>query len=216
MGPPEDRDVPVLVLASTSPWRRKILEDAGWTVEVEAPGVDEGPLVGATPPDTAARRAAAKAEAVAARHRPAPVAGGAWILGADQVLVDGDEAVGKPRDPADHLARLRSLRGRPHDLVTAWSLRHVPPPGERPQAPADGRERTRLWMRDDLGDDELEAYVAGGEGRGCAGGYAIEGQGAFLFARVEGDWSNIVGLPLFAIQDALRARGWRFGPGGWR
>ncbi|MCB9664187.1 MAG: septum formation protein Maf [Alphaproteobacteria bacterium] len=189
-----------LVLASTSPWRLRMLRDAGLDVSGVAPGVDEEPLVGDGPVVTAALRARAKAEAVATRHPDA------WVLGADQVVHAGDEVFGKPRDPVDHLARLRSLRGETHALVTAWSLRG-------PGLPADGVCTTRMVVRADLTDAELEAYVRSGEGSGCAGGYAAEGQGAFLFRAVEGDWFNVIGLPLLDVVGALRARGWRYGAG---
>lgn len=173
-----------------------MLESAGFDVRCVPPEIDESLALAADPCDRAARLARQKARAVADRLP------GAWVLGADQVAWDGAEVFGKPRDAADHLARLRSLRGRSHDLVTAFAIVH--PDGEDA-----GLETTRLWMRADLGDDELAAYVAGGEGTGCAGGYAAEGRGAWLFSRIEGDWNNVLGLPLFAVIAALRARGWR-------
>jgi septum formation protein len=186
-----------LVLASTSPSRRQMLENAGVTVELEAPGVDEG-IEEPDPAKRAVALAERKAEAVRAR-RPDVL-----VLAADQVVTDGTEVWGKPSDPAEHLARLRSMRGQWHDLVTGFALIG---PGIRRL----GVERTRLWVRADLGDDELRAYVDSGEGRHCAGGYAIEGRGGFLFSRVEGDWFNILGLPLLRVMDLLREQGWRFG-----
>jgi septum formation protein len=188
--------LPTLVLASTSPWRRQLLEAVGLRVEGADPGVDESEIVGATPEETAALRAAAKADAVAARHP------GRWVLGADQVGILDGETLGKPADPDDHLRRLRALAGRSHVLVTAWSLRG-------PGGAVDGAARTVLTARDDLTDAELSAYVATGEGAGCAGGYAIEGRGGALFRRVDGDWFNVVGLPLLDVLDALRRAGFR-------
>jgi len=96
------------------------------------------------------------------------------------------------------------MRGCWHDLVTGWALlgpgvRHI------------SCHTTRLRVREDLGDDELVAYVATGEGSGCAGGYAIEGHGVWLFDRIEGDWFNILGLPLLDVLDVLRGHGWRYG-----
>lgn len=190
----------VLILASTSPWRRKLLDDAGIACDGEDPGVDESALVGDGPVATAAVRATAKAAAIAARHPDR------WVLAADQVVHQDGDVFGKPRDADDHLARLRSMVGRTHELVTAWALRG-------PGAPADGVVTTRMHVRADLEDAELAAYVACGEGRGCAGGYAAEGRGGFLFHRVEGDWHNVIGLPLHDVTTALRARGWRFT--GW-
>lgn len=189
--------MPVLVLASTSPFRRQILEGAGLLVRAVAPGVDEVLDVDGGPEVNARRLALAKARAVAVHT-------GGWVLGADQVVWDGREVFGKPSDPADHLERLRALRGRHHDLVTGWALLG-------PGVEAVGLERTRLWVRAELTDAELAAYVATGEGSGCAGGYAAEGHGAWLFERIEGDWFNVLGLPLFAVLGALRRHGWRYG-----
>jgi len=186
-----------LVLASTSASRRQMLRDAGFAVVFEAPGVDEG-IEESDPARRAVALAVRKAEAVRARHPDA------WVLAADQVVTDGTEVWGKPSDAAEHLARLQSMRGRWHDLVTGFVLLG---PGIR----ESGVERTRLWVRDDLEDEELRAYVDTSEGRDCAGGYAIEGRGAFLFSRIEGDWFNILGLPLLRVLDLLRGQGWRFG-----
>lgn len=200
-----------LVLASTSPWRRRMLEEAGLRIRAEASGVDEraleASLIAEVPaPERAARLAAglaaAKADAVAARLPEAVV------LAADQVghdPADPDRPFGKPSDPADHLDRLLRMVGRPHELVTGWCL--VGPGGRR----VEGRTTTTLHVRADLDREELAAYVATGEGSACAGGYAIEGRGSFLFERVDGDWNNVIGLPLFDVVGALRATfGWRF------
>jgi septum formation protein len=129
------------------------------------------------------------------------------VVGADQVLWDGHEVIGKPADAADHLRRLRGFRGRSHTLLTGW---HVVGPGGVHRS---GVERTVLWVRGDLSDAELAAYVATGEGTGCAGGYAVEGHGAWLFERIDGDWFNVVGLPLLAVLTALRELGWRYDGG---
>lgn len=186
-----------LVLASTSPWRLKMLVDAGLLVRGVAPGVDER----SDEPDPVRRAEALalrKARAVAAREP------GAWVIGADQVVFDGVEIFGKPADDADHLARLRGMRGRAHALITGVAL--LTPGGERLL-----HERTAMHVRADLTEDELRAYVACGEGSGCAGGYAAEARGAFLFERVEGDFFNVIGLPLLRVFGALRELGWRFG-----
>jgi septum formation protein len=186
-----------LVLASTSPWRLKVLHDAGIRAEPCAPGVDES----SDEPDPVARaRGLARRKAAAVRDRFPD----ALVLGADQVVTDGRDIWGKPRDPGDHAARLRAMRGRSHDLVTGWALLG-------PAAARGGHASTRLWARADVDDAEIDAYVATGEGTGCAGGYAIEGRGVFLFERIEGDWFNVMGLPLLPVLGALRELGWRFG-----
>lgn len=187
-----------LILASTSRWRLKMLADAGLPFRGVPHGVDERSHH--DPEPKALALALARAKAADVRDR---VAGG-WVLGADQVVFDGSTVFGKPTDPADHLARLKAMRGRHHDLVTGWCL--LTEGGER-----SGFATTTMVVRDDLRDDELAAYVAHGEGSGCAGGYMIEGHGAFLFERVEGDWFNVVGLPLLQVVSALRELGWRYG-----
>jgi len=192
-----------LLLASTSSSRYRMLAGAGVAVEVVAPEVNEDPGGRADPAALASHLARRKAGAVAARHPDR------WVLGADQVgTLLGADAVpfGKPRDTAHHLALLQSLRGRTHALVTGFAL--LGPGIEHVET-----ARTRLHVRGDLTDAELRAYVETGEGTYCAGGYAIEGRGAFLFAAVEGDFFNVLGLPLLRVLDALRAHGWRFGDG---
>ena len=187
---------PPLLLASASPWRLALLRDAGIPCDALPADVDEAALVAADPVATAALRARAKAEAVA---RLAP---DAWVLGADQVAHLDGEAFGKPVSPDDHRRRLRQLRGRTHRLSTAICLIAD---GARSERVA----HTDLTFRADLSDDELDAYVATGEGSGCAGGYRAERLGAQLIARVDGDWSNVIGLPLPEVIGLLRGLGWR-------
>lgn len=189
--------MPTLYLASTSPWRRKMLEDAGVSVVCESPGVEEHLDQHLPPHEVAEHLALLKAEAVAQRHPEA------WVLGADQVLHEDGRHYGKPASAADHLQRLQNMRGVPHELVTGWALLG---PGKKHVS----HEVTRMFPRKDTTDAELEAYVATGEGSGCAGGYALEGRGSFLFERVDGDWFNIIGLPLFSVVSTLREWGWRF------
>lgn len=187
-----------VILASTSPWRARMLAHAGVVVRTVPSGVDEDAEPEHRPEQRAIALALAKARAVAALHPSA------LVIGADQVVWDGKEVFGKPRDPADHMARLLSMCGNAHDLVTGWAV--IGPEGER-----TGLERTTLHVRHDISEAELRAYVESGEGSGCAGGYAAEGHGAFLFERIEGDWFNVIGLPLHAVLSELRRHGWRYG-----
>ncbi len=192
-----------LILASTSRWRLELLGAAGLRCEAVAPEVDEASIHGSDPATLAQARALAKARAVAAR-RP-----DALVIGADQVAHGFGEVFGKPTDPADHLARLRSLRARTHHLTTGVAL-------------VGGGEEifavtSAVRFREDSEDHELTAYVALGEGAGCAGGYMLEARGAWLIEAVDGDWLNGVGLPVMALVGRLRARGWRLteqGPRG--
>ena len=196
--------MPRLVLASTSPMRRQLLEAAGFRPELVAPGVDEAACEVDDPVERVSVLARQKAEAVAREAGDDAV-----VIGADQVVFDPDEGVawGKPPSPEVHLQRLVAMRGRTHHLVTGWTVIHG-------ATTRSGCDRTLLTVRDDLTDAELEAYVATGEARFCAGGYAAEGHGGFLFERIDGDWSNVMGLPMPSIVSVLRDLGWRYG-GAW-
>jgi septum formation protein len=186
-----------IILASTSPWRLQILRDAGIEADGVAPDVDETTILGAIPEETARHRAVAKAVEVS-RRRPDDL-----VIGADQVAHLDGEAFGKPTSTEDWRERLRALRGKAHTLTTAVAL-------AEDGALADSFSvDTRVSIRGDLTDEEIEAYIASGEGRACAGGYMAEKRGAWLVQRIEGDWQNVIGLPLFPLLDRLRARGYR-------
>ena len=185
-----------VVLASTSQWRRQILADAGVDAAAVDPGVDESLLVGNGPVETAQMRAAAKARA-GANLRP-----DALVIGADQVVHLDGEAIGKPVDEADWYARLASMRGRSHQLTTAVAL--VDEANEEAF-----HVTTAVRLRADVSDEEIRHYIRHGEASGCAGGYMVERRGAWLVESVDGDWLNVVGLPVLAVVGRLRARGWR-------
>lgn len=184
-----------LVLASGSVWRQKVLESAGVRCEALASGVDEEAVTLRDPCELARTLARLKAQAVAAR-RP-----GALVIGADQVAHMAGECFGKPKGPEDHLARLKRLRGRTHELVTGVCI-------VGPESEDIFDVRTKVRFRSDLTDGDLKAYVASGEGAGSAGGYEAEHRGAVLIDRIEGDWFNVIGLPLYRVLPVLRERGW--------
>lgn len=152
-----------------------------------------------TEPDPVLRArglALAKARLVA-RSEPSSV-----VIGADQVAHMDGEVFGKPADADDHFARLRAMRGRSHALVTGVAV--IAPDNERVF-----HETSIIWMRADVTDAELAAYVRSGEGAGCAAGYQAEHLGAQLIERVEGDWFNVIGLPIYRLVTVLRELGWR-------
>lgn len=183
-----------VILASTSPARRALLDAVGLPHRAEAPAVDEEVPPGLEPGEVARTLALRKASAVAARHP------GAIVVGADQVLELDGRPFGKPADEAEALAGLRRLAGRAHALVTGLA---VLAPGAPPIVE---EERTVLHVRA-LADDELRRYVATGEWRGCAGGYRVEGRGLALFERIEGDHTNVLGLPVPRLLGHLRRLG---------
>jgi septum formation protein len=184
----------ILILASTSPRRRELLERVGVAIEVMAPDVDEAARPGEAPAAYVRRVAAAKAAAVARR------APGRWVLAADTVVeIDGD-ILGKPDGADAARAVLERLSGRVHRVLTAFALR----------AP-DGGELVREVVTDVsfrlIGDDELAAYVRAGEWQDKAGGYAAQGIAGAFVAAVRGSFSNVVGLPLADVLEELARAG---------
>lgn len=178
-----------LVLASTSPQRRAILEQLGVPFDVVAPSYPEDDLPGTAALEAVRRHAVGKARSVAA------AAAGRVVLGVDtDVALDG-RLLGKPADAAEAAAMLGALAGRTHEVVSALCLLA----GER-ESVADAV--TRVTFRP-LPERSIRAYVATGEWRGRAGAYAIQGRGAALVTRIEGDYLNVVGLPAAALVGAL-------------
>ena len=173
-----------LILASTSPQRRAILRQLRIPFEVAAPDFDEEP--GTSPLE----RAAGKARSVDGGDSP--------VLGVDtEVLLDGD-LLGKPGDATEAEAMLERLSGRTHEVVSGLCLRT---PGWE-----ELREETTLVRFRTLTPRDLGQYVAAGEWEGRAGGYAIQGLGASLVERIEGDFLNVVGLPAALLVGLLATR----------
>jgi septum formation protein len=173
--------VPPLILASRSPQRRALLEQLGIEFTVEPPGVTE--LESGPPEHVAAENARRKAAAVAARHHDERV------LGVDTVVCLDGRLYGKPADAAQARATIEALAGRRHDVVSGVCL--MQGAGEAQVAAATTHVRFR-----DLDRATIAWYVDSGEWRERAGGYAIQGRGAALVAAIEGDYSNVVGLPI--------------------
>jgi septum formation protein len=172
---------PPLLLASRSPQREAILEQLGIPFDVVAPSYEEDEASGADPLELVRRHAAGKARSVAAGSRERPV------LGVDTAVVLDDELYGKPADETDAARTLDALSGRTHEVVSGLCL--LTPGWE-----AVEHEVTRVTFRR-LTPRDIAAYVASGEWEGRAGGYAIQGRGAVLVERIEGDYLNVVGLP---------------------
>jgi septum formation protein len=176
--------VPRLVLASRSPQRRAILEQLGVDFTVQAPEVEE--LEAGPPQEVALENAYRKAAAVAGEGS------GGLVLGVDTVVSLGLRMYGKPGDAAQARDTLRALSGRRHVVISGLCLI-----GE------DGRSRTAAESTvvefRVLDDPLIDWYVSSGEWRERAGGYAIQGRGGALVARIEGDFLNVVGLPVPAL-----------------
>jgi septum formation protein len=194
----------MLVLASASPRRQELLRNAGISFTVCATNIPEQPKPGESPRDCAVRLAREKALA-AFRQHPDKL-----VLGADTVVVVDAEILGKPRDQADAMRMLRSLSGRTHQVITGVCL-IGPPLRTGNQKPAtefeDTRSETTLVTMTTLTDDDFGSYVAGGEPMDKAGAYAIQGLASRWIPRIEGDYFNVVGLPVALVWQMLRKYG---------
>ncbi len=190
-----------LVLASASPRRSELLHSAGleFTV-IPAENAEPEPLPGEAAMEYAIRSARAKALAVATLAPPE-----ADILAADTVVVLGEgeaeEILGKPRDEADALDMLRRLAGRWHRVITGCCL--LGPASAEGARPEENFAVTSGVLMAQWGEEALRAYAATGEPMDKAGAYAIQGQGAVLVREVRGSYTNVVGLPLAEVVEAL-------------
>ena len=186
-----------LVLASASPRRADLLRAAGLAFDTLIVDVDEGLRPGEAPADYVVRLAQEKSAAAWEQLVDDVVDGPDLIvLGADTAVVVDGEILGKPRDDQDAAAMLRRLSGRRHDVMTGVSLRSAS--GERGLI-----ETTGVYMLD-LREADIAWYVASGEGRDKAGAYAIQGLASRFIPRIEGSYSNVVGLPVAAVSILLR------------
>jgi septum formation protein len=189
-----------LILASASPRRRELLARLGLPFEVRSSGIEEMLAPGIPAPALAMALARAKARDVAARLRAAGEEP-ALVLGADTLVVLDGRPLGKPATRDEARAMLRALRGRSHEVVTAVVLLDAPGGRETAETVA-----SQVLMRP-YGDLEIDAYVATGEPDDKAGAYAVQGAGGHLVSRVEGCYTNVVGLPLGTTARLLRAFG---------
>lgn len=212
----------MLVLASASPRRQELLRNAGISFAVQPADIDETPRDGESAKDCAERLASEKALAVLAT-RPQD-----WVLGADTIVVVDGIILGKPVDSHDAARMLRLLSGRTHRVVTGVSVAGPVASGQWPVAsetkipttpsqgihkglttshwpPATASETTLVTMSE-ISDEEIRGYVATGEPMDKAGAYAIQGIASRWIPRIEGDYSNVVGLPVALVWRMLRKR----------
>lgn len=180
-----------LVLASASPRRHEILTEAGILHEVVISEVDESPYYSADPAETVKNLALAKAGAVA------QLAGmeERYVLGADTVVYANGEILGKPRDKEDAYRMLRMLSGSTHEVLTGIAVLHGTEKKTRVV-------RTNVTFRT-LSEDVIRDYAESGEPMGKAGAYAIQGKAGLFVKATDGDYKNVIGLPLYALLDLL-------------
>ena len=190
-----------MLLASQSPRRRELLADAGFELEIVPANIDEDRQAGEKPVELVARLAAEKAESVRASLEYAPTDG--LLLAADTIVWMGDEALGKPTDPADAARMLRELSGRTHHVSTGVCAMKLGADAS-PVATASFVETTDVTFWD-LSDEEIDAYVETGEPLDKAGAYGIQGAGRMLVQKIDGDYANVVGLPVSRLVRELAA-----------
>jgi septum formation protein len=182
-----------LLLASASPRRAEILRAVGWPFETLAANIDETLAPGESAEDAVRRLALGKAEA-AARLNP-----GALVLGADTTVVVDSQILEKPKDNLDARRMLRLLNGRWHDVLTGvalvWDDKRVV-----------AYERTRVRFGT-MSDAEIDWYILSGEPMDKAGGYAVQGRAALFIEEIQGDYWNVVGLPVRLVYKLINERG---------
>lgn len=183
-----------IILASGSPRRKQLLEQIGLEFRVAVSEVDETVEEGLPPARIVEWLSAQKAEAVAAKAGP-----GALVIAADTIVCLEDTVLGKPADELEAFTMLTALSGCRHQVYTGITLLRD---GER----RTEHEVTSVTFRP-LTEEEITAYIATGEPRDKAGAYGIQGVGALLVERVDGDYFNVMGLPLCHLGQMLREFG---------
>ncbi len=191
-----------LVLASGSPRRLSLLEQVGIKPDLLAPAtIDEAPRRTEMPRSLVKRLARDKAQNAAGSEQVAALEGGAYILAADTVVAIGRRIIGKPETLDDASSTLKQLSGRGHRVFTSVCL--VTPNGGYRQRIVESRVRFKRLSRQDM-----ESYLASGEWRGKAGAYAIQGRAEAFVQKIQGSYSNIVGLPLYETIALLQGSGY--------
>jgi septum formation protein len=205
-----------LILASASPRRKQLLEGLGFTVKAVPSSVEEIRLDEESPVEFVKRISRDKVLAVARRTQAASLLEGTppsvnapkvgkdeprWVIGADTVVVIDGVIFTKPTDNHHAYEMLSQLAGRPHEVITGFCIFDILKNKEGLQA-----VHTRVHFKP-LSKREVEKYVAFGEGTDKAGGYAIQGVGAYMVERIEGSYTNVVGLPLCQVIEMMEEMG---------
>ena len=184
-----------IILASSSPRRKELLEKIGLKFEVEPGDCEEIVYTDLETHEMVRKLSREKAEAVARKHRSSVV------IAADTVVLIDDKILGKPKSPTEAKKMLRALSGKSHVVITGFTI-------------IDASERrilskaveTKVYIRE-LNPEEIDAYVESGEPLDKAGAYGIQGLGAVIVEKIEGDYYNVVGLPLSSLAESLKEFG---------
>lgn len=191
------KDLKDIVLASTSPRRRELLSQVGIDFQVIPSNVEETLLPGETPEAHVVRLSCDKAMEVANR----PDQSGRWFIGSDTIVVRDDAILGKPADASEAAVMLSSLSGRSHRVISGYAVY------DRLRGQTLSAAITTKVFFKDLTRQEIEGYIATGEPFDKAGSYAIQGIGSFMVPKIEGSYTNVVGLPLCEVIAALEELG---------
>ncbi len=186
-----------LVLASASPRRRELLQQIGLKFQVIPSRAEEHILDEESPEEHVVRLSLDKANEVANRDSIS----GRWFIGSDTIVVCDDMILGKPRNEVHAKDMLMQLSGREHRVLSGYAVIDRQTNEQRTEAVS-----TRVWFRQ-LTEDEITGYIATGEPFDKAGAYAIQGLGVCFVARIEGSYTNVVGLPLCKLTLALKSLG---------
>jgi septum formation protein len=194
------RKLPKLVLASGSPRRSEILTSVGWEFTKDVADIDESERKGETPENYVRRLALEKALAVAARHETA------IVLGADTTVVIDKQIIGKPADLADARRMLKMLSGRWHEVLTGVAIvrkdaGEMSGNGDKSESIV-GLQSTRVKFAE-MNDEEIQFLVEKGEPLDKAGAYAVQAQAALFIEKIEGDYWNVVGLPVNLVYELV-------------
>ncbi len=186
-----------IVLASASPRRKELLEQIGLQFIVEPSNHDEQVSLDLSPHELARHLSLEKAKVVAENHT------NSIIIAADTFIVLGDKILGKPETDSEAMEMLTIVNGKVHLVITGFTILDT----DSAKAITDSVETT-VHMRH-ISREDIEAYISTKEPIGKAGAYAIQGLGAVIVERIEGDYSNVVGLPLNAVAESLKEFGIR-------
>lgn len=184
-------NLPKLILASGSPRRAEILHSVGWEFEKHVADIDETELDGESPADYVQRLAREKAEAVAVKYSDS------IVLGADTTVVIDDLIIGKPKDLDDARRMLKLLSGRTHEVLTGVAL-------VKKGKVCVGLQNTKVKFSE-MNDTEIDFLVENGEPLDKAGAYAVQAQAALFIEEIEGDYWNVVGLPVNLVYRLLQS-----------
>ncbi|SDZ91389.1 septum formation protein [Desulfuromusa kysingii] len=186
-----------LVLASASPRRRELLQQIGLKFQVIPSRAEEHILPGETPEEHVVRLSLDKANEVANRKNIS----GRWFIGSDTIVLCDTQILGKPEDETQAATILKQLSGREHQVLSGYAVIDRQTGKQRSEAVS-----TRVWFRH-LTDQEINAYIATGEPADKAGAYAIQGLGICFVSKIEGSYTNVVGLPLCRLTLAMKELG---------